>query len=761
MMAVIKRSGIAAMPLVLLSACGGGGGVSSTPTPSTSSTTTTTPTTTPASPAASTTPVTTVPTINYDDSEYRRSNAAVVPNALAAYQKGATGAGVTIGFVDSGISDPSGQFTGRISSASADLVSNRGLADVGGHGTSVAAVAAAGRNGTDIMGVAFDATLLIARTDAVGSCVSSTGCSHSDPAIAQGIDLARQAGARVINISLGGSAASSPVVQAVNRATAAGIIIVISAGNDTAIQPDDFAHVASTGSANGLVIIAGGHDENGLISSFSNRAGGFASYYLTALGTGVRSFDHTGSDFFFSGTSYAAPAIAGAVALLAQAFPNLTGQQIVSLLYSSATDAGDAGVDAVYGRGLLSLTKAFQPQGSTSLAGSAVPVSLTNNATLGSAMGDAAQTGSSAGQAIFLDGYDRAYTLNLSSTLGQAAISRPLTGALASDIRRSSLARGPIAVSVGVERGMANRMVPHIESLNVGPWQARQAKLLSAHIVARIDQTTKAAFSLSEGASALASMIDGREAMPFLVARGTESSISADFAEDMGLVMRREVAGFGVSLLAEQGRIKAIAGSGARASAYQQAGVRVDRAVGPLRLSLDLTMLNEAETVLGSRFSAALGGRGAQSQFVGARAAWAFGEGWQIAASARQGWTQARTAGLVSRGALASNAFALDLSRSANGERYGLRVAQPLRVASGGYLLNLPTSYDYASGSVGYALEMLDLAPKGREIDVEAAYGRAVGDGWIDANLFWRSQPGNIAAAPDDIGAAVRFNMGF
>jgi hypothetical protein len=55
----------------------------------------------------------------------------------------------------------------------------------------------------------------------------------------------------------------------------------------------------------------------------------------------------------------------------------------------------------------------------------------------------------------------------------------------------------------------------------------------------------------------------------------------------------------------------------------------------------------------------------------------------------------------------------------------------------------------------------LNLAPKGRELDLEANYGRVAGSGWVDANLFLRRDPGNIAAASDDVGAAVRFTVGF
>ena len=60
-----------------------------------------------------------------------------------------------------------------------------------------------------------------------------------------------------------------------------------------------------------------------------------------------------------------------------------------------------------------------------------------------------------------------------------------------------------------------------------------------------------------------------------------------------------------------------------------------------------------------------------------------------------------------------------------------------------------------------YADQRLNLAPTGREIDLEASYARMLLGGRIDANLFWRRDPGNFAAAPDDKGAALRWRVGF
>ena len=274
----------------------------------------------------------------------------------------------SVGVVDGGINTDSAEFTGRIHQDSNDFAGSRGIKDEGGHGNAVSSAIAAAKNGTGAHGMAFDASLLVLRTDTPGSCATDDpddpdddGCSHLSSAIAAGINQARISGARVLNISLGGDSAGSQVRNAIASATAAGTIVVVSAGNAGNAAPDGFAaEVAASG--NGLVIIAGSVGETNGISTFSNRAGTQAANFLTALGERVRANDHEGTAFLWSGTSFSAPQISGAAALLAQAFPNLTGTQIVQLLLTSARDAGVAGTDDVYGRGILDIAAAFQPQ---------------------------------------------------------------------------------------------------------------------------------------------------------------------------------------------------------------------------------------------------------------------------------------------------------------------------------------------------------------------------------------------------------------
>ena len=242
---------------------------------------------------------------------------------------------------------------------------------VDGHGTQVALVAAAARNNIGVVGIAYGATIAAFRADTPGTCAEADGCTFNDRNIAAGIDRAVTAGATVINLSLGGDAPTTTLLNSVRRAVAAGVVIVVSAGNEgdgsdpdvDPNQPNPFAAgVRNAGGAN--VIIAGSVDDSSQFSAFSNRAGAQAQFFLSALGervcceyeNGVLKVETDASGSFVtlvSGTSFSAPQISGAVALLRQAFPNLSGAQMVDLLLSSARDAGAAGTDTTYGRGIL------------------------------------------------------------------------------------------------------------------------------------------------------------------------------------------------------------------------------------------------------------------------------------------------------------------------------------------------------------------------------------------------------------------------
>ena len=109
-------------------------------------------------------------------------------------------------------------------------------------------------------------------------------------------------------------------------------------------------------------------------------------------------------------------------------------------------------------------------------------------------------------------------------------------------------------------------------------------------------------------------------------------------------------------------------------------------------------------------------------------------------------------------------AYSFDLAKYGllrRDDRIGLRIAQPLRVESGGVSMILPTGYDYASGIATSSSRQLGFTPSGREIDAELSYSTSLGQGWLGANLFARRQPGHVATADPDMGAAIRYSLGF
>lgn len=690
------------------------------------------------------------------------------------WQGGGTGRGVDIAILDTGINPNLPEFANKVHPASRDIVAQRGLADTEGHGTAVAAVAAAARDGSRTLGVAFDSRVLSLNTSDPANCDPEDGCRHPESAIATAVDVARANGARVVNISLGGEGVGQALIAAVQRATAAGLVVVIAAGNESAANPTAFAsQLALAGGGN--VIIAGssgvsagpGTVDLSQISAFSNRAGSSAPSYLAALGFRVVAPDETGTLFQWSGTSFSAPVISGAAALLASAFPNLTGGQIAELLLSSADDVGEPGVDAVFGRGLLNLNRAFAPRGALHPAGTGgAPVSAIANGTTSTPMGDARPT---LPGMVVLDGFNRAYAIDLARTLTRAPAEQPLAEALQPGLESGGMTIGAssVAVAVTVRRSLAGRSDAELARIGLSRADAERARVVAAHALTRLSPRTAVALGFSESARMLQQRLAERGGGAFLVARdpALRTGFIAEGARSAGI--RHDLGPVALTVTAETGEVGIVETLPVerRPGGYSQTSVTVDRRLGPVDLSLGVTRLQEQASLLGARFGFAP--EGAVTTFLDAGLGYAFGGGWGGQARLRAGWTLLpQNGGLVRGGTLGSDAWSLDLWRAAafrSGDVLSLRVSQPLRVREGGYLLNLPTSYNYDDGRVGYTLSPFNLAPRGREIDLEAAYrvplwGEA---GSLSAHGFLRRQPGHYEAAGDDLGVAVRLALGF
>ncbi|MFJ6023036.1 S8 family peptidase [Brevundimonas sp. NPDC092305] len=350
--------------------------------------------------------------------------------AITAWNAGATGAGISIAVVDSGIDTAEADLQGRISPLSTDIVPGRGMPyDTDQHGTWVSGVIASNFNDFGTIGYAYQSTIVSIRADTADCDDPDDKVCFTSTNLARAIDYAIANNVRVINMSLGGEGAlGSTFEAAMLRAVNAGIVFAISAGNEfdddpaAAVNPGYPGRYATDPRFAGSIIVVGAHDVNNTIAAFSNRAGVSASRYISAPGVRVVTNCDGTQCYVINGTSFSAPAVAGAMALLLQAFPNLTGRQAVDILLNTARDAGDAGQDAVYGRGLLDIARAFQPVGSTSVktaSGSTVEVTTERFAYTGRPFGDALRVGQGM-QTVGHDAYDRLFRVDLADAYGLA-----------------------------------------------------------------------------------------------------------------------------------------------------------------------------------------------------------------------------------------------------------------------------------------------------------------------------------------------------
>ena len=515
-----------------------------------------------------------------------------------------------------------------------------------------------------------------------------------------------------------------------------------------------------------MVIIAGsvgvtggtGVDSN-QISTFSNRAGSGANSYLMARGFQDQAPDQTGSQFLWSGTSFSAPTISGAVALLAQAFPNLTGKQIVDILFKSADDLGAVGTDAIYGRGRLDIARAMQPIGTTAMADSQTPIDPgATQGDLPTAAGDGS-TGKSLG-AVILDGYSRAYVMNLAARLRQADQDHPLSRALQAGFNTAGASAGPVSIAM---TGRENRDRPlgfSMDRLGIGPEDARKARLVAGSAVARIDRKTAVAFGFAEGAKAMERRLGGVGSPAFLIAKDVSGEPGFSATRDGSVAVRHQFGKTGVTISGESGNVWQEIRTSATGSPYRWTSLSVDRSFGSNWLSAGVSRLDEKQSLLGGRMGAALGGGGSSTTFLDLEARRNLGDGWSAGLTARRGWTD------FAAGRFSTSAYGFDLAKlglHGKDDQLGLRISQPLRIERGGFAALLPTSYDYATGLATDSITRMSLAPSGREIDTELSYGARLlsGNAWLGGNLFYRRDPGHIASAKDDVGAAVRFSLGF
>ncbi|MCW2776408.1 MAG: peptidase, partial [Frankiales bacterium] len=274
----------------------------------------------------------------------------------------ATGTGVVVAVVDTGVQGDHPDLVGQVLPP-IDLVepsATRTVSiDPNGHGTHVAGiVAAATGNGIGVAGLAPGARVLPVRV------LDADGSGYDDD-VAEGVVRAVDAGAQVVNLSLGGPEQSDLLEAAVQYALAHGVVVVSAAGNE-GLTGSPVEYPAATPG----VLAVGATDSADQLASFSS-TGSFVD--LVAPGVSIASTGNGGQYWYLDGTSMAAPFVSASAALLLSA--HVPAAQVAQRLQETARDLGAPGRDDRFGSGLVDVVAALRPVPATTAPAVLAPVS--------------------------------------------------------------------------------------------------------------------------------------------------------------------------------------------------------------------------------------------------------------------------------------------------------------------------------------------------------------------------------------------------
>ena len=272
-------------------------------------------------------------------------------DAEQVWSLGGVGVGVNVGVIDTGISSSHPDLIANIKGGVSEVWYTSSWNDDNGHGSHVAGIIGAVDNSIGVIGASHSANLYAIKV------LDRRGSGYLSDVI-DGVDWAIGNGMNVINLSLGCDCPSQFLHDAVARARDAGIVVVAAAGNSggsvlyPAAYPEAIAVVAVDSSDTAPYWSSRGPEVD--------LAAPGKSIYSTYKGTGYATL---------SGTSMAAPHVAGATALMlgapvdpaydADASGTWNPDEVQNKLQATATDLGIGGIDDIYGYGLVNALAAF------------------------------------------------------------------------------------------------------------------------------------------------------------------------------------------------------------------------------------------------------------------------------------------------------------------------------------------------------------------------------------------------------------------
>lgn len=698
-----------------------------------------------------------------------------------------TGAGVLVAIVDTGIDLDHPEFSGRIAaggtcfggSAACPGLTAKGD-DNNGHGTHVAGIVAAAANGVGNTGVAPGALLLPVK-------VLDGGGSGAYTSVASGVSYAASKGARVINLSLGGPSPSTTVLNPLQQAAPTAVIVAAAGNSGNKLAPGYPAAYATQPGVVGSMIIAGSVSSSKVISSFSQTPGNggcvasggkttcFKDVFLVAPGQSITSTYVGGGYATMSGTSMATPYISGVAARVIGASPYLTSKQVVSILLQSATDLGAAGVDAVYGRGLVNPQAALAPLGTQSVAtsgattGSFSGTGHVGNAGVSGVLAAGLRNSSIAKNLVFFDAFGRDYSTDLSSAASGSALS--LAGLIAdhsstlqyvsahwdgfsisgfvSDDAPNAVATagfaptaqaelsdvivtarfGDLSLMVGQEASLSGR----VNHLDLAASEAYDGLFMSASAL------NSPFLSLTDEATFLSAAARVGDGLTFTVSHAQSEQSAIDAFED--------------EMLSADEQLAALTQDPTHLRSAQNTVVTASWQLAPWALiGVNAAHTQEENSLLGTIEQGALAlTSDAQTTSVGFGLRVGFGDDWVMSAVWSGGETRASpmAGGLFqSLSTIESQAHGLALAKHGvfgKDDVIGFAVSRPLHITAGSATITASTGVNEVREII-YSTEALNLASSTPETDYEVGYTTSLGGGMtLQANAMYQQHVGGEA----------------
>lgn len=703
-----------------------------------------------------------------------------------AYARGYTGAGVTVGIIDTGADPGHDAFGNGLHPQSAvasqscpgGSCSFSSIRDTGTHGTAVGGLIAGAKLGNRMHGVAYGAELLMIGIQLGPGTPEYRPVDLSNgPAFRsldeQGQGIYRRIGGqtRIVNHSFGYEGVVTDYTASEYRGAfgrtvdsmlqegtpdSDKTILVWAAGNSYG-KSDRQGNMADASSPNitaatphlfpalrGHFITVVATQSDGAIASYSNRCGVAADYCIAAPGHGVLA-PAVGSEngyVWIGGTSAAAPHVAGALALMEEAFRGQLGStEMVTRLFAAADKEGVYADRNTYGQGLLDVEKATRPIGamnaslSHTLYGPSVVLGHSVVAA-GPAWGDALQRAFAGRELAVFDSMNAPFFIPMEGFSAQW----PRDDAYRADrqfARFVDRASGPGRESAAV----------------MGDWTVASAAGLAGALHGRGSMQQVRGPSVHLQNAWVAPGTRGVGVARELLRLGNRATLHSGFFLQN----------------AEPARGERLAAPGSAQGAF----LNLDLGGGGQRFLAEIGLLGESERLLGAGAEGAYGQLAGRTWFTRLLAERDFARGFRLMAVAQAGYTSGEVGrGLFreTRGVL-SSAFGTGLQWSSTGPgksgRAWLMVSQPLRNESGGLYMDYPVGRTRAGG-VLRETAWIGAEPSGRQIDLTLGYETALpsnkpGDaGWRVRLEAWRSyEPGHRAGERPENSVYLAVSRGF